>query len=106
MPGIYILQLKIQRELGILILSLFSLITFLPFGLCYLILYIIAHNQEKDPGARVSMLASYYVLAFLPLLFLDSVFLASESLVGVTSGSSSLDSEAGLLISVIPILMI
>lgn len=54
----------------------------------------------------MSMLASYYVLAFLPLLFLDSVFLDSESLVGVTVGSSSLDSEAGLLISVTPILMV
>jgi len=52
------------------------------------------------------MLASYYVLTFLPLLFLDSVFLDSESLVGFTVGSSSLVSEAGLLISVIPILMV
>lgn len=63
-------------------------------------------GSEKNPGVHVSMLASYYVLAFLPLLFLDSVFLASESLVGVTVGSSSLDSEAGLLISVTPILMV
>ena len=52
------------------------------------------------------MLAPYYVLTFLPLLFLDRAFLASESLVGVTVGSSSLVSEAGLLISVIPILMV
>ena len=51
------------------------------------------------------MLASYYVLAFLPLLFLDTVFLDSESLVGVTVGSRDLESEPGLLISVIPILM-
>ena len=73
--------------------------------LCYLVLYIIAHPTEKNPSVSVSMLASYYVLAFLPLPFLDTFFLDSESLVGFTDGSSSLESEPDLLISVTPILM-
>ena len=52
------------------------------------------------------MLASYYVLTLLGLSFLDTVFLDSEPFVVFTNGSSSLDSEPGLLISVTPILMV
>ena len=62
-------------------------------------------GSEKNPGVHVSMLASYYVLTFLPLSFLDAVFLDNEPLVVFTNGSSSLESEPGLFISVTPILM-
>ena len=62
-------------------------------------------GSEKNPGVRVSMLASYYVLTLLGLSFLDTVFLDSEPFVVFTNGSSSLDSEPGLFISVTPILM-